>query len=81
MVRKLVVSIVAVGVLLAVASVAVAASASASLFGHHSPAQSCKTELHTLGATTFEHTYGSDHNLHHAMGNCVSHMAHQKHHN
>jgi hypothetical protein len=50
--------------------------------GHHShsPAQSCKTELHPLGATAFEHRYGSNDNLHNAMGKCVSRIAHEKHH-
>jgi len=44
-----------------------------------SPAQLCKAELKTIGATAFEHKYGKNHNLKNAMGKCVSTVAKNHH--
>jgi hypothetical protein len=43
------------------------------------PARACKAELASIGKTAFEHTYGSNHNLHNAFGKCVSAKARQHH--
>lgn len=43
------------------------------------PARLCKAELASMGKTAFEKEWGSNHNLHNALGKCVSRMARQHH--
>jgi len=44
--------------------------------GGMSPAQLCRAELKSLGASAFEQKWGKNHNLKNAFGKCVSATAH-----